>query len=567
MSAVLGTLLRCQWRLWLNAWRPESRIRPQAVGTIVAVPLFMAALFGGTFYFLSYSGLQEMFSLGEAWSIAHRAAVGLTVEALSMASTTTFLVICLSALEQAFETYFRARDLALLLSAPIPRKVVFAFKFLMNMRWDATMVLVTAMPIWLAFAVWLGAPAAFYLALVVAWMLLLILVSGLGTMVAMALARFISGGRLRQILLSFLLSVGLLFVIVVQGLITGVWGREGILRVLEVQFLTRQAWLPPVWLSRGLVGLMVGDLRDAWPWLAGLGGAATLSFAAAHWVSMRLYGRGWSHTQEAEGGSVRSARERQDRFHLTAGKWALVRKDLTLFVRQPMQWYQAVLGTIAMVMVLLNFLGQQRDSASAFMLSLVMGYVGASTFAMNLSLRGVTREGICWWILQVSPLSEKDILRAKFGTALIPTTCYACLALAGMHGALRLPWFIFVLSAPVLLSMVTGMIALDLAVGLWRADFQRASETRNADVAAVLVSQLLNYVFLSPGLFLLSLPSLTTMLGAQIDLPTVVLASAGVFLPLSALVVVACCRYSLRALRALRLSEQAPPLQLAFLAR
>ena len=563
MIAHLGILLRHHWRLWRNAWRPDSRNRRQVIGVVVAVPLFMVALFAGTRYFLGYSGLIELLSLGETWSGARGSAAVLTLEALSMSSTVTFLILCLSALEQAFETFFLAPDLALLLAAPISRRAVFVYKFLANMRWDVTMVLVMAIPIWLAFAVWLQAPPIFYLALVLCWFLLLVLVSGLGTLLAMALTRLISGPRLRQIVMSFLLSVGLLVVVLIQGLITGLWNRESILHALEVQFLSRQAWLPSVWLSKALAAFMLGDGWAAWPWLAGLSGAAVLSFTIAHWSSMRFYSEGWSRAQEAERGSPRRAIRRGRRIRQISLTWALARKDLRLFFRQPMQWYQAVLGTVVMVMVLINFSKQTRDEPSAFMLTLVMSYVGASTFAMNLGLRGVTKEGLCWWVLQVSPLSEVEILQAKFLTAFIPTILYACLALVGMQVVLGLPAVISLLSLPIMLCMVTGMLALDVAVGIWRTDFQRATETRNADVAAVLVSQMLNYLLLAPGFLILSLTPLLAKLDVHVDLFTLVLLSSAVFLPLSVLVVMVSWRYGTRALRALRLSEDVPPIRLS----
>lgn len=561
MRGEITILLGTQWRAWRNAWRPDSQQRGQRIGSVVAIPLFIVGLFVATRYFLDHSGLLEILALGEVWSNAYQAATALTTEALSMSTTTTFTIICLGALDQAYESFFLAPDLPLLLSAPVSRRAIFVYKLLMNMRWDTTMVLVTAMPIWLAFAIWLGASPIFYLALVIGWGLLLLFVSGMGIVLAMVLARFISSARLRQIMLSFVLSIGLLIVVLVQGLVTGVWNREGLAGLLGVQFLTRQSWLPSVWLTKGLVALTVGTMNP-WPWLLGLAGSTVVALLAACRAAERLYGEGWSQVQVAEEAAPRRGRREGPPKRPISASWALVQKDLRLFFRQPMQWYQAALGIIVMVMVLLNFAGQERPAPSAYMIALVMGYVGASTFAMNLGLRGISREGLCWWILQVSPLSERQMLHAKLLTALVPTGIYAGLALVGMHVALGLPWMVTLASLPVLLCMTGGMIAMDVAIGIWRADLQRASETRNADVPAVLVSQLANYAFLSPGLFLLSLPPLLGQLEIHLDLGTMLLASATVFVPLSALAALLANRYSLTALRAMRLAEPMPSLRM-----
>ena len=555
MMRGLLLLLRQQWLMWRNAWRPESRQRSRMIGALVTIPLFMGGLFAASLYFLRESGLVEMLALADIFAGAGSSARALTVEALSLSTTTTFLMISLGALDQAFESYFLAPDLPLLLTAPISRQAVFCLRFLMNMRWDATMILVTAIPVWLAFAVWLHAPAVFYLVLLIGWMLLLVFVSGLGVILAMILARFVTHSRVRQILISFMLSVGLLVVVLIQGFVAGVWSREGVQALLGVRVLSRQVWLPSVWLSKGLAGLMMGD-ASSWPWLGALAVTAMLSFGIAFWAAMRAYRRGWSLVQTAERVEPSRARRRPQLISHSAS-WALVQKDLRLFFRQPMQWYQAVLGTIAVVMVLVNFVGEYREDTSAFMLSLVMGYVGASTFAMNLSLRGIAKEGLSWWIVQASPLEDRDILRAKFGTAAIPTAIYACLSLIGMGALLRLPWWATAVSVPILLALIVAMISVDLAVGLWRTDFGRVAQTRNADVTAVLVSQLLNYLLLSPGLLLLSLPPLFERFGLRLELGSMI-AFSTIFYPMSAVATLLSRKYSLRALSALRLSEDAP---------
>ncbi|MBC7234684.1 MAG: hypothetical protein H5T69_02495, partial [Chloroflexi bacterium] len=306
----LRVLLACQWRIWCNGWRRESRQRGQRLSMAFVLPLFIALLFGSTLYFLHYSGLVEMLRLAVILPEARQAANRLSLEALAISSTATFLVISLSALEQAFETFFQAPDLALLLSAPISRRGIFVIKFVANMRWDASMILVLSLPIWLAFSVWLKAPFLFYLALPIAWGLLLVLVSGIGTLLAMTLARIISAARLRQFVISFTMGVGLLLVIGIQGLITRVWQKEQIVSWLNVQWLSRQTWLPSVWLSRALAHFMIGEYAPAWPWLLRLALGAAIGYLAAYIAALRLFRDGWYQAQEAEQRSRRRSKAR-----------------------------------------------------------------------------------------------------------------------------------------------------------------------------------------------------------------------------------------------------------------
>lgn len=554
MNHGLLTLLRLQGRLWRNAWRPDSVGRARRTAAVIAVPVFMIGLVVGTHYFLRLSGLLELYSLAVISDIAKRSAANMTVESLAVSTTITFVIVCLGAVDQAYETFYLAPDLELLLSAPISRQAIFVFRFLMNLRWDAQMVTVLALPIWLGFGAWLGAPLLFYVALPIGWLLLLAIVSGLGTTMAMGLTRYVPAPRLRQIMLSFTLTIGVLLVIGLQGLVTGLWTRDGIVRLLEARALSRQVWLPSVWLSRCLVAVLLDNIHDGLPWFLTLLAGAILAVALARRVSMRVYTAGWSNAQESSQRPVRQVvRRRSSTWH--GPLWAMIRKDLLVFFRQPVHWYQAVMGTVAIVMVLINFMGQSRTAAGALMISLVMSYVGASTFAMNLSLRAVGGEGLCWWLLQTAPMSTSRLLLAKTLTAWLPTVLYALISLIAMQTILGLAWHVSLLTIPILTVMITGMTLVDITVGLWRTDFERATETRNADIVAVLVSQGLNYVLLSPAVLLLALPPFLASWGLDLTLPYIMLAMATAALLLNSSATIVCVRLGLRLLAKLRLAD------------
>ncbi len=567
MSA-LGTLIWGQWRIWRNGWRRDSLYRGQRVGMLIVMPLFMALLFGGTLYFLRHSGLLEMAQLGGLVPDAYESAARLSLEALAIASTATFIVVALSALEQAYETFFLAPDLPLLLSAPISRRAVFGHKFVANMRWDAAMILAMALPIWLAFGVWHQAPAFFYLVLIIAWGLLLILISGMGTFLAMLLARFIPTPRLRQFVISFTMTAGLLLVIGVQGLIIGLWRGEQIVDLLSIQWLSRQTWLPSVWLTRALEPLMHGDGTNAWRWLLLLAAGASLGLAASYTAAMRTYRDGWSQVQDAGQRKRRSGLATASRQSgASSPVWSMVAKDLRLFVRQPTQWYQAILATVVIIMVVVNVAGQRRGLPGAFMLTLIMSYVGASTFAMNLALRGVSKEGASWWLVQIAPVSDGQVYWSKFLAAFLPTAVYGSLALLGMQTALRIPVRVQLLSLPLLLIMTVGMIAAELAVGIWRTDLQRGAQTRNADLVAVLVSQWLGYLLIAPGLLALSLPPLLARIESPDPLRFMVIFALGTMVPGSLFYTWVGWHYATVSLRALRLSQEPASLRDLFRSR
>ena len=560
MTHMSWLFARHQVRLWRNALRRDSRNRGHVIGVLIVLPLWMAFLYVGTLYFVGYSGLDELGILAGYEATAARSLRSMSLETLTVSSTTASIVLCLGSLDQAFETFYLGRDLPILLAAPIPRWRVFIYKYLLNMRWDTTMVLAMAMPIWLAFGAWQHASLLFYVALVACWAALVAIVSGIGSLLAMVVSRHVPAPRLRQLTLTVGLGLGLLVVMLIQGFVTGAWTQEGIRRMLESQALSRQVWLPPIWLSNALVSLLFGDTRAAMPWMVGLVMAAGGFLALGGCISTRVYAAGWSRSQDSpsrrqRGGQDRVGRRWRPMRFLT--RWPLVRKDLILFARQPTQWYQVLLGTVVIAMVVANVSAGGSDAASGLVLSLVMANVGAGTVGMNLALRGVSREGQSWWVIQSAPLPARTILRSKYMASLAPTGIYAGLSLIAMQRALRVPLAALLVALPTVLAMAAASVAVDVAIGIARTDFERASETRNADVVAVLASQSAKYLLLAPALALLGLPAVLT--GAIWSQPLAIAAMlAGVYLPVSALLCWAALRYGREGLAALLLSG--PPL-------
>jgi hypothetical protein len=108
--------------------------------------------------------------------------------------------------------------------------------------------------------------------------------------------------------------------------------------------------------------------------------------------------------------------------------------------------------------------------------------------------------------------------------------------------------------------MTVGMIAAELAVGIWRTDLQRGAQTRNADLVAVLVSQWLGYLLIAPGLFALSLPPLLARIEVQNPLRFMLVFALGTMVPASLFYIWVGWRYATMSLYTLRLSgEPASP--------
>ncbi|MBI3942944.1 MAG: hypothetical protein HY326_08020 [Chloroflexi bacterium] len=482
-------LLRANLLGWSNRLRRKgTRGRSAAFAGLILTPLSMLAVYGLTRLMLAFVRLRLP---DQPWAI--------TFELMAVATTTAFFVLVTNSVRQAFETFYLGTDLPILLASPLSRRTIFRFKFITNVVRDATVALVLAVPAWLAFGQAFQAPGSFYLTMLLGWFFLLILISGFGVLLAMAIVRAIPAPRARQFLLSFSLLIPLGGVGAIQAFLSGVLTPDEIFTALAGSHLQQATLLPPVWLAQMLATQVPGFAfagSFANPFML-LTGASLFFLGLSVILAEQLYASGWSLVQ----GQPLAPR------HRTGWHWfklkpspvrAILLKDLRTFLRQPAQWYYLASGALLLVFTAMGATTTDRGVLVKGTVAVMMAYVAASTFGMVLSLYSLSRESHNWWIIQASPLDAREIYRAKWLYALIPT---AVLSLIGMTfiqilGGIEISQ---ILASALLLTLLNiTMVSINVAMGTWRADFTRPPETQGGDPLTVIVAQSVNYGY---GLF------------------------------------------------------------------
>ncbi|HUP00462.1 MAG TPA: hypothetical protein VM737_02950 [Gemmatimonadota bacterium] len=407
-----------------------------------------------------------------------------------------------SALITALSQCFLAHDLSLLVVAPVTLRRLFCAKFFEVAGFASWTAVFLALPVWVAYGVVFDAGPAYYLSLIAAVALCVVITAAVGLMVAVALVNLFPARRARD-LLSLVALVGLVGVVILLRAVKpeefvrpedfGTWAEY--LVSLSNPMLP---WLPSYWAARALgeiLGLYHTIHWDAVILYGGLLAAgAVVSLLAAAGVFREMFRTGFSKSQEA----ARAKWTRQSWWQgavrvlsrpFPSRMRALIIKDISTFFREPSQWSQLFLLMAVIAVYLYNFRVLPLDPAGgtgyflrnllAFLNVALVGLV-ATALAARFILPGVSMEGNTLWVLRSSPLTVPELLWAKFWGGFLPLVVVAELLVVLSNTLLDTTMFLGVLSVTAILFLSAAIVGL--AVGLGAA-YPRFDAADSAQVA------------------------------------------------------------------------------------
>ena len=401
-----------------------------------------------------------------------------------------FSILLLSNIITALTTFFLARDLDLLVAAPVDWLRMYGAKLLETLLHSSWMVILMAVPIFTAYGVvyeggWLYGPVA-----VATFVPLLIIPTVLGSAITLLLVNIFPARRTRDILsvIAVLAAGGivLLFRLVRPEKLARPEGFRSLVDFITVLRTPASPLLPSEWAQRGIMAWL--DYRtDLLPhYLLWSTAAAAIVLGAI--IQFALYTKGFSKAQES---AQRFARGRVMRsvvgFVLRpAGtlRRELVLKELRLFFRDTTQWSQLILLAVLVVVYVFNikFLPLRGDGMTFFLVNVVpflnlalSGFVLAS-IAARFIFPGVSLEGRTWWLLRSSPMALRDLLWSKFWVGTMPLVILALGIVGVTDHLLGVSEFMFAVSLFTILFMTLALSGLAIGFGTLFPQF----ETENA---------------------------------------------------------------------------------------
>jgi ABC-2 type transport system permease protein len=399
---------------------------------------------------------------------------------LNLAFMSFFLLLVLSNVITSLSTFFLARDLDLLISAPVDWLKVYLAKLTESLAHSSWMVTLIAIPIFAAYGYVYSGGWMFALVAILAWIPFIIIPAVIGATTTNLLVNAFPARRTRDIL-------GVVAVVSAAGIVLAfrlvrpekLVRPEAMRSLVDFLALLRtptSPYLPSAWVTRGVMSWLDGGNIDMLPFYL-LWSTAAVCVALGAALHFKLYPSGFTKAQESAARWVRGSAIRGALANLLRPlgvlRRELVLKELRVFFRDTTQWSQLILLGVLVVVYVINvkYLPLQGGGITALLVNIVpwlnlglAGFVIASV-AARFIFPAVSMEGRTLWLLKSSPLPMRQLLWSKFWTGTIPLLVLA-LAIVGVTDALlQVSEFIFVTSIFTITFMTFAVAGLALGLG------------------------------------------------------------------------------------------------------
>ena len=388
-------------------------------------------------------------------------------------------ILLLSNIIAALSSFFLAKDLDLIVSAPVDWLSLYSSRLFETALHSSWMVVLLAAPMLAAYGVAFQGGPLFVFAMLGGFIPFLIIPAALGSAITLVLVNVFPARRTRDILsvIGVLAAAGLvvLFRLIRPEQLARPEGFRSLVEFISVLRGSSSPFLPSDWLQRVLMGSLTGrgdalPLYLLWSTAAGL----VVLGAVLHW---RLYAIGFTRAQEGaqrfarEGAGTRALRRLLQ--PLGTLRRELVLKELRVFFRDSTQWSQLILLAVLVVVYVVNirYLPLTGDGMTFFIVNIIpflnlslSGFVLASIAARFL-FPAVSLEGRTWWLLRSSAMSMRDLLWAKFWTGTLPLLVLAVGIVTVTNVLLQVSPFMFAVSVGTITLMTFAIAGLAIGFG------------------------------------------------------------------------------------------------------
>jgi ABC-2 type transport system permease protein len=467
------TILTPKWRGALARVRQERKSRAKFVLLALTGIGFWTAVFGVAWRVLRYiQNVQEIGTL-------------LAGKVLSVILLAFLSILLLSNIITALSTFFLARDLDLLVAAPIGWFRLYLSKLGETIVHSSWMVGLLALPIFTAYGVVFSGGPLFPFVAAAAVLPYLALPAVAGTIFTVLLVNVFPARRTRELLglvgLGAMAAVVLILRFIRPEQLARPEGFQNFLDYLAVLKTPTSPWLPSEWASEMIMNWLT-RISDPWP-IVKLWGAGLLALAAGAAVHRRLFLLGYSKAQE---GAARKVRRTLRGPASTLLNWLppqkreFLFKDMRLFFRDNTQWSQLILLAVLLMIYIFNIKSLPIHSGERIPFALVtiisflnLGLAGfvLSAVAARFIFPGISLEGRQMWLLRSSPLDPRAMLWSKYWMGTVPLLVLAISITVLTNVLLQVSPFMMAVSLATIVLYTLAVSALALTFGVFYPQF------------------------------------------------------------------------------------------------
>ena len=476
----LWRVLEPKWRTALQRVREE---RSRGSARLFILLLATLGFWSGIFAFL-YKILKALERVPDVGPL-------LAGKILGVALLTFVGILVLSNVITSLSSFFLAKDLDLLVSAPVDWLRLYSAKLGETLLHSSWMVAVMAVPVFAAYGVVFRGGLLFVPYAILTVAPLLVLPAVVGSALTLILVNVFPARRTRDLLSIVALgTIGgliLLFRIIRPERLASPEGFRNLLEFIAVLRTPTSPYFPSEWAAQAVMGYLRGKV-DFLPLalLWSTAGAFIVLGAALH---RRLFAPGFTKAQEAAERFVRGTLWRRTvgalLYFLPVAKREFVIKDVKLFFRDTTQWSQLILLAVLVVVYLFNIktLPLHRGEAVGFFYVTLVSFLNLglagfvlAAIAARFIFPAVSLEGRHMWLLRSSPLDLRALLWSKYWVGTIPLLALALLLTGVTNMLLEVRPFMMVLGLVAIVGLTFAIGALALSFGALFPQF----ETENA---------------------------------------------------------------------------------------
>ncbi len=471
---ALWTILTPKWRGMLARLRQEQAgSRTRLVVVSVTALTFWAAVFGVAYRVLSY--IQRVPDIGEL--LAGKVLSGVLLAFLG--------ILLLSNIITALSTFFLAKDLDLLVAAPVGGTRLYLAKLGETVVHSSWMVALLALPILTAYGMVFSGGLLFPFVALAALTPYLILPAVTGTIVTVCLVNAFPARRTRELLTLFGLAAlgaaALALRLMQPERLARPEGFRNFVDYLAALRTPTSPWFPSEWAAEMIMNWLL-RVSDPLP-VARLWGSALAALGLGILVHRRLFRLGYSKAQEGAARKLRrQVRGPLDRMLrlLPPPKREFLLKDMRLFFRDNSQWSQLILLAVLLVIYIFNIRSLPIHSGERIPFSLVtiisflnLGLAGfvLAAVAARFVFPGVSLEGRQMWLLRSSPLDPRAMLWSKYWIGTIPLLVLALAITVLTNWLLQVSEFMMAVSVGTIMLYTLAVSALALTFGVFYPQF------------------------------------------------------------------------------------------------
>jgi ABC-2 type transport system permease protein len=516
---MLKLLLKNRLNIILLGYtRDEPKRRAgRIIGTIAGAAIFSLILF--------YSAKLTSFML-------ERLGEGLTGTILDIALdyvfAMMFIFIIFTGVASSLYILYSSKDLQLLLSLPISFRTVFVYKYIEALIANSYLFFIVIFPLLISLGLSSQMPIAYYPVMFVIFISVLSIPTSMGVLLGMITVRYVNPKRAREVLaiIGGLLGLGIWLSSQLLSRYIGNVAPEFesmniesieqyVLAIFDRPFLK---FLPSTWGSNALFNIYNGDYSGfAINFILAVAAAGILAFICIT-LSKKIYYSGWSSASQAVAGR-RFRRARVKGGEYVRGKRTgilsfsginyLMVKDFKILSRDMRKLLQVFMPVVMILFIFfwtvsgsinerggIDFFIAQENLFIIFVPLLVAGLIN-----VNISGNNIGGEGLKFWILKISPVHSKRILRTKVVFSSLLTAVLGSVIMIIFYFVYRPEIMYLILGLLLMALFCWGDSVIGTSVGTFFPVFKPSASSKNN---ISFLGGLLNFIFFALYLLIFS---------------------------------------------------------------